>query len=415
MVALLIRNQFVIQQYRISKNVWGRTPDHCFKGKGWKKRAPHYWCPSKNWCPPLAKSWLRAWASSILIMLYSAGSKRIVNTRHRVLAVKAWEMHESNNRVITGKIDYTENRSYLAQQAAVSNVIFMRISEGTALWVSVNAQMTVFTVVKMSKTSNCGVAAVSNELRPKFLMECNYTFSFLSLTDTLTSLLFRQEEFHDPISPQQRPSRRRRSQPKRSPSRALSSWRSPKQRLRLIWILSAANYHNDDARRLPQRPGGAKRSPAHRGVDRERRRGDREPDRSVVQDATYPHGLHLRAAGGAGEQVQADAVPVRLRTTEPRPVPEPDGDPSEDLVPESPDEMEETESRSRHQRTLRRTQRLEPSRSVPGSRLRRPSKGISTVRCRRHAVVPTGVHRPSGGRKVPWIARPVEQGRRKVQ
>src|SRR6218665_211845 len=88
-------------------------------------------------------------------MLYSAGSNRIVNTRHRVLAVKAWEMHESNNRVITGKIDYTENRSYVAQQAAVSNVIFMRISEGTALWVSVNAQMTVFTVVKMSETSNC--------------------------------------------------------------------------------------------------------------------------------------------------------------------------------------------------------------------------------------------------------------------
>ena len=53
MGAVLTRNQFVNQQCRISENVWGRTPIHCFKGRGWEREGTpgKYWCPSKKSVP----------------------------------------------------------------------------------------------------------------------------------------------------------------------------------------------------------------------------------------------------------------------------------------------------------------------------------------------------------------------------
>ena len=84
--------------------------------------------------------------------------------------------------------------------------------------------------------------------------------------------------------------------------------------------------------------------------------------RLVGQAATRPDGLHLRTVGGAGEQVQAHALPVGVRAAKSRIVAQPDRDPGEDLVPEPPDQVEEAESRSGYQHA----DRVEPSVGIAG-------------------------------------------------
>jgi len=74
----------------------------------------------------------------------------------------------------------------------------------------------------------------------------------------------------------------------------------------------------------------------------------------VGQTQESPDRVHVRAAGGSGEQVQVDAIPVRVRAPEPGAVPEPDGDAGQNMVSEPPDQVEEAEPGRRHQRADRR-------------------------------------------------------------
>lgn len=54
-----------------------------------------------------------------------------------------------------------------------------------------------------------------------------------------------------------------------------------------------------------------------------------------------PHSLHHVSAPGPGEEVQAEAVPVHRRAGRVLLLLDPDGDPGEDLVPESPGKSQE--------------------------------------------------------------------------
>lgn len=54
-----------------------------------------------------------------------------------------------------------------------------------------------------------------------------------------------------------------------------------------------------------------------------------------------PHSLHHVSALGPGEEVQAEAVPVHRRARWVFLLPDPDRDPGEDLVPESPGKSQE--------------------------------------------------------------------------
>lgn len=53
--------------------------------------------------------------------------------------------------------------------------------------------------------------------------------------------------------------------------------------------------------------------------------------------------VHLRTAGGPGEQIPRHTLFIRMRATKSRVVPEPDWNPSQDLVPEPKNQVEKAE------------------------------------------------------------------------
>lgn len=77
----------------------------------------------------------------------------------------------------------------------------------------------------------------------------------------------------------------------------------------------------------------------------------------VRQTQESPDRVHVRAAGGSGEQVQVHTIPVRVRASEPGAVPEPDGDAGQNMVSEPPDQVEEAEPGRGHQCADRRERR----------------------------------------------------------
>lgn len=99
----------------------------------------------------------------------------------------------------------------------------------------------------------------------------------------------------------------------------------------------------------------------------------------VWQTQKSPDCVHVRAAGGFGEQIQVDAIPVRVRTPQPGAVLELDGDSGENMVSEPPDQVEETEPGRGHERAdQRRRERTEqwarrPESPEPVSSYERPS------------------------------------------
>lgn len=65
----------------------------------------------------------------------------------------------------------------------------------------------------------------------------------------------------------------------------------------------------------------------------------------VHQTAARQNRVHVRAAGGSGEQVPRNSLPVRVRETEPGSVSESDRNAGEDLVPKQEDQVEKAEPR----------------------------------------------------------------------
>lgn len=104
---------------------------------------------------------------------------------------------------------------------------------------------------------------------------------------------------------------------------------------------------------------------------RGRRRWRQFKERWQRKTATGPHGVHVRTAGGAGEQVQDHAVPVGVRAAEPRAVAVAHRDPGENMVPEQADQVEEAEPRAG---------REQPDGAAPGA--------ARAVGYRRAAVLP---------------------------
>lgn len=103
------------------------------------------------------------------------------------------------------------------------------------------------------------------------------------------------------------------------------------------------------------------------------------------QAAAGANSLHVRAAGGAREQVQDHQVPVGVRETQPGVVAVADGDTGQDLVPEQEDEVEETEPGSGRELAHRSTPRTHDGTTVL------PPSGV------RPAPLPHVVRRPRPG------------------